>query len=333
MMLFVNAIVVILLMILTAFFSGSETGVYRLSRIRLRIGYEKKFPGYMTLFNLLKDGQGLILTLLLGTNLANYCLTSLVTMALLATLTDSHLAEIYTTAILTPVLFVFAELIPKNIFYFRADYLLPRFAWFIWIFDKAFTYTGAKVVLKKIASFISACLHLHVDTAKAIDVTQRHQVHQIIHETQEEGLLSQTQREMMTRLIDFPSISISSAMISLRETDKVPVDISRDQFIEHLKTSRFTRQLVYGTGPNDLLGYISIYDVLGTGQDFESIQTFVNPLPTLDKKTSVIEAINALRNQRERIALVVESLKKETHPLGIITVSDLVEEITGKLNV
>jgi len=332
-MLFVNAIVVILLVMLTAFFSGSETGVYRLSRIRLRIGYEKRIAGYLTLFKLLKDGQGLIFTLLLGTNLSNYCLTSLVTMALLATLTDSHLAEIYATAILTPILFVFAELIPKNIFYFRADYLLPRLAWFIWIFDKAFTYTGAKVILKKIASFISACLRLQVDTAKAIDVTQRHQVHQIIHETQEEGLLSQTQREMMTRLIDFPSISVSSVMIPLRQADKVPVDISRTPFIEHLKTSLYTRQLVYGSHANDILGYISIYDVLGAGQDFQGVQVFVNPLPTLDKTTSVIEAINTLRNQRERIALVVETVKKETRPLGIITVSDLVEEITGELNV
>lgn len=333
MMLYLNAIIAIFLMILSAFFSGSETGVYRLSRIRLRIGYEKKIHGYVTLFKLLKDSQGLIFTLLLGTNLANYFLTTLFTMSILTIITDSHLAEIYTTAILTPVLFVFAELIPKNIFYFRADYLLPRLAWFIWIFDKGFTFSGAKAVLKKIASFISLCLRLQVDTARAIDTTQRHQVHQIIHETQEEGLLSQTQKEMMTRLIDFPSKAVSTVMISLRETDKVPAAISRSQFIEHLKNSRYTRQIVYGSRRDDILGYISIYDVLGTEQEFESIQPFINPLPTLDKKTSVIEAINILRNQRERIALVVDHLKKEVHPLGIITVSDLVEEITGELNV
>jgi CBS domain containing-hemolysin-like protein len=329
----VNIILMLLLLLLTAFFSGSETGVYRLSRIRLRIGYEKKIHAYITLFKLLKDGQGLILSLLLGTNLANYCLTSIVTMTFLSITTDSHMAEIYTTLLLTPVLFVFAELIPKNIFYFRADHLLPRFAWFIWIFDKGFTFSGIKIILKKIAAFISTCLRLQVDTAKAIDTTQRHQVHQIIHETQEEGLLSQTQREMMMRLIDFPSIAVSSVMIPLRQTDKIPVEISRDQFIQQLKESRFTRQIVYGTGPNDILGYISIYDVLSAEQDFRDIRAHLVPLPILDRKTTVIEAINVLRNRRERIALVVESARKQNCPLGIITISDLIEEITGELNV
>jgi CBS domain containing-hemolysin-like protein len=331
--LFLNIILIVSLMALSAFFSGSETGVYRLSRIRLRIRVEKGRSPYKILFNLLKDGQGLIFTLLLGNNLANYFLTSVVTMMILTRIDSQSMAQIYTTAMLTPVLFVFGELIPKNIFYFRADSLLPHFAWFIWGLDKIFTFSGIKIILKMISRLISAGLNLQVDTAKAIDVTQRHQVHQIIHETQEEGLLSQTQKEMMTRLIDFPSMAVSSVMIPLCQTDKVPVDISRAQFIEHLKTSRFTRQVVYGTGSNDILGYISIYDVLGTGDGFQGIQEFVNPLPTLDKKTSVIEAINTLRNRRERIAIVVESLKKETHPLGIITVADLVEEITGELNV
>lgn len=333
MTLLINAILAAILIVLTAFFSGSETGVYRLSRVRLRIGYEKGNRGYRTLFKLLKDGQGLIFSLLMGTNLANYFLTSLVTMAIFAQTNDHHRAEIVATAILTPVLFIFAELIPKNLLYFRADYLLPLFAGPIWFFDKVFTFSGAKIVLKKISNLISYCLRLDVDTAKAIDVTQRHQVHQIIHETQEEGLLSQAQREMMTRLIDFPSISVSSVMIHLRETDKVPVTISRDQFIEHLKKSRFTRQLVYGSNPNDILGYVSVYDVLADEQDFHGIQDFVTPLSTLEKKTSVIKAINLLRNRHERIALVVESPKKQNRPLGIITISDLIEEITGEFGI
>jgi CBS domain containing-hemolysin-like protein len=281
---------------------------------------------------LLKDGQGLILTLLLGNNLVNYFLTSVVTIAILTTINDKHMAEVYATAILTPVLFVFAELIPKNIMYFQADNLLPRFAWVIWGVDRIFTCTGAKIILKKIAKLISFCLHLQVDTAKAIDVTQRHQVHQIIHETQEEGLLSQTQREMMTRLIDFPSVSLSSVMISLQKADMIPVQTSRDGLIEHLKNSRFTRQLVYENQPGNIVGYISIYDVLGSGRNFRDVRDFIIPLMKLDKKSSVIDAINQLRNRPERIALVVESAKKEVRPAGLITISDLVEEITGELN-
>ena len=324
---------ILLLMLLSAFFSGSETGVYRLSRVRVRIGYEKKNRSYQILHKLLKDGQGLILTLLLGNNLVNYFLTSLVTVSFLTRIEDPHMAEVYATAVLTPTLFIFAELIPKNIMYYQADRLLPRFSWFIWSVDRVFTFSGSKGLLKKISNGIAFCFRLHMDAAKAIDVSKRHQVRQIIHETQEEGLLSQTQREMMTRLINFPSISVASVMIALRDTHKIPVTIAHGDLIEHLRKSPFTRQLVYGQTPHDVLGYVTIYDVLSGEPGKQQVHDNIIPLQILDKNTSVIEAINGMRNRRERIALVVETIKKETRPLGIITIADLVEEITGELNI
>lgn len=328
----VNIIIIALLLILSAFFSGSETGVYRLSRVRLRIGLEKGKRSYKILYNLLKDGQGLILTLLLGNNLVNYFLTGAVTIIILTIINDADMAEIYATAILTPVLFIFAELIPKNMLYYQADNLLPRFAWLIWIIDKLFTYSGAKAILKIISNLFSSVLNLHVDSARAIDASRRHQVHQIIHETREEGLLSQAQREMMTRLVDFPSVPIASVMIPLREVHAIPVSISYEDFIRHLNESHFTRQLVYGDNPDDILGVVSIYDLLATTPNNKSIHGLIDPLLTLDKKTSVIKAINLMRNHRQRIALVTELSKKESRPVGMITISDLVEEITGELN-
>ena len=324
---------IVLLILLSAFFSGSETGVYRLSRVRVRIGYEKGKRSYQVLFKLLKDGQGLILTLLLGNNLVNYFLTSLVTVAFLTRIEDPHLAEVYATVALTPTLFIFGELIPKNLMYYQADQLLPRCSWFIWGVDRLFLFSGVKGLLKKISTVLSRLFCLQMDTAKAIDMSHRHQVRQIIHETQEEGLLSQTQREMMTRLMNFPSISVASVMIHLRDTHKIPVSISHNDLLAHLAKSPFTRQVVYGESPMDILGYVTIYDVLSTEPGKKRIQENLIHLQTMDKKTSVIEAINRMRNRRERIALVVETVRKETRPVGIITIADLVEEITGELNV
>lgn len=332
MMLIFNVTLIALLLVLSAFFSGSETGVYRISRVRLRIGLEQGKRTYKLLFSLLKDGQGLILTLLLGNNLVNYFLTGSVTFIILTQVENVHLAEVYSTAILTPVLFIFAELIPKNLMYYRADKLLPNFAWLIWSIDKIFTFSGAKAILKKITNLISFCFNLQVDSAKAIDVSHRHQVHQIIHETQEEGLLSQSQREMMTRLVDFPSVPISSVMIPLHNVHKIPASMAFEDFIAHLPKSHFTRQLVYGDRPTEILGYVTVYDVLAGGPG-KGIREHVEPILSLDKKTSVIKAINLMRNQRKKIALVTEPSKKGMRPVGMITIVDLIEEITGEMNI
>ena len=330
-MIFAKYLLIVFLLVLCGFFAGSETGVYRLSRLRLRIGADKGIRSYKILFKLVKDGQGLILSLLLGNNLVNYFLTSVVTLIILQRVTDHHWAEIYATAILTPVVFIFGELIPKNLFYYRADALLPRFAWAVWFFDGLFTYSGAKSVVRGVSTLISLCLRLPVDTAKAVDVTQRHQVQQIIHETREEGLLSEAQKEMMSRLIDVPTVSVGSVMIRLEDAEKVSVCSSRSDLLEHLKQSRFTRQLVLGDTPTDILGYISIFETLAEEQPFDTLRDHVVPLPQIDKNKSVIEAIDFIRNQKARIALVVESRKLKTYPVGLITLTDLIEEVIGEL--
>ena len=139
-------------------------------------------------------------------------------------------------------------------------------------------------MLKKLSYLTCLVLRLNVDTSRALDATQRHQVHQIIRETQEEGLLSQSQREMMTRLIDFPTMPVSSVMIGLQDVHKIPVSLSQKAFVEHLKESHFTRQFVYGNKPDDILGFVSIYDVLSLNQDFQNLRDCIKPLIKIDRE-------------------------------------------------
>ena len=133
MMLLTQFILIFLLVLLSAFFAGTETGIYRISRFQIRVGSEKGNPLYKMLFRILQDGQGLILSLLLGNNLVNNLLTGLVTFMFLQTVSEEHLAGIYATAVLTPVLFVFGEMIPKNLFYYKANTLVPAMAWLNWL--------------------------------------------------------------------------------------------------------------------------------------------------------------------------------------------------------
>ena len=114
--------------LLGGLFSGSETGLYQLSRLRLRLGIEKKQLPFVILGRCLHDSSGLLLSLLIGNNLVNYLATSLVTTAFLGRLGAEfeHRAEFLATLVMVPILFVFSELIPKNLFFLscgRADAL------------------------------------------------------------------------------------------------------------------------------------------------------------------------------------------------------------------
>jgi putative hemolysin len=322
-------ILVFLLLLLSAFFAGTETGIYRISRFQIRIGSEKGRPSYKMLFRILQDGQGLILSLLLGNNLVNNLLTGLLTFMFLQLSSGERLAGIYATVVLTPVLFVFGEMIPKNIFYYKANTLVPAMAWLNWFFYRLFTLTGAVWLLKSCSRILSYLFRLKIDTTKVVDASKRHQVHQIIHETREEGILSHAQKKMMNRLIEIPHMSVGEAMVKLRDVEMVPVDTNREGLLDHLRKSRFTRQLVYRTDPTQILGFIHIYQTLGNGEPVTDLTNEITALLEVDRNVSVTDAINLLRDRHERMALVLASGRKGKHPVGIITISDLIEEITG----
>ena len=331
MILLTQFILIFLLIVLSAFFAGTETGIYRISRFQIRVGREKGRPSYKTLFQILQDGQGLILSLLLGNNLVNNLLTGLVTFMFLQIASEERLAGIYATVVLTPVLFVFGEMIPKNLFYYKANSFVPAMAWLNWFFYRLFTLTGAVWLLKSCSRILSLVFRLKIDTTEVVDASKRHQVHQIIHETREEGILSSTQKEMMNRLIDIPHRPVSEAMVHLRDVEMVSVDTNREGLLEHLKKKRFTRQLVYQANRNQILGYIHIYQTLGKSGPLPDLANNTTALLEMDRNVSIIDAINLLRDRHERMALVVDSARKENRPVGIITISDLIEELIGEM--
>jgi CBS domain containing-hemolysin-like protein len=317
------------LIALSAFFSGSETGFYRLSRFRLRLGVEQKRPFFRTLSNLIREGQSLVMAILIGNNLVNYLLTSIVTLIFFRRLSDQRLAELYTTVLVTPILFVFGEMIPKILFYHWADILIPRLTWLLWFSHKVFTLTGAVAALRWLSDRITRLFHLSSDTATAVDATQRHQVSQIIHETREEGLLSDVQREMIERLLKIPNVLLQSLMIPIRDVEKIVVQTNRSMLLKHLAETVHALQPVFLPG-GEVIGYVSIYDVLGGEQEFSDLRSFVRPIVPLAPTCSAIDAMNTLCRKREKIALIQSPQSKQ--PLGIITLTDLVEELTGELS-
>jgi len=132
--------------LLSGLFAGAETGVYQLNRLRLRLGIEKKIFSFMLLGRTLKDSNALLISLLVGTNLSYYIVTSLVTFILLGQVKTEHSAELFAAFITAPVLFVFAELIPKSLFFYRSDTLMPAVAPILFFSHKIFHLSGIVTV-------------------------------------------------------------------------------------------------------------------------------------------------------------------------------------------
>ena len=325
-------LIVVFFIILGGLFAGAETGVYQLSRLRLRLGVENKRPLFIILDKSLRDSPGLIVSTLLGTNLAHYLATSIVTLLLLAQLKAEHAAELLATALTAPLLFIFSELIPKNLFFYHADALMPCISPFLYVSHKIFTWCGLVPLLKnlsRVGARLTAEPAAYKTTATAV---HRPHVSAIFRETQEEDFLSSVQTDIMGRLAGISHLTIKTAMIPVNKVQMVDVTTDRPALFKQLAKSAFTRLPVYEHKFETIIGFINIYECLSSSEQFADLRSFIKPIRKLSEETTVTEALNIMQTENRKIVLVTKpGHAGRERPIGIVTMKDLVEELLGEL--
>jgi len=325
-------IAVVVLVLLAAFFSGTETGIYRLSRFRLRLGLEQRRSLFGVLDKLMADSPAVIFSTLLGANLAESFAAALVTYMFLRANIPQANAEFYATLIMTPTLFVFAELLPKNIYFYMADWLMPRLAPFAFVIHRIFVMSGAVGLFKLFSRLFALLAGAPVVSEQIVSAAQRHHIRQIIQETQEEGMLSPIQTQIMERLVNIPTVQLGSVIVPLSRVRMLPLESQRADLLNALKETPFRHLAIYQKDNTNIVGYIDIYDTLSAQNDFSTLEPFIKQFTLLNADVPVIKALNAMRNRHLQIALVAR-FDRHGHsmPLGIVTMKDLVEELIGEL--
>ena len=324
--------VVVFFVILAGFFSGAETGIYQLSRLRLRLGVEKKKLPFVALGKAMRDGPSLLLSTLIGTSLAHYFATSIVTLMLQNRVQVEHTAELFATLIIAPTLFVFSELIPKNLFFYRADALMPALGPFLFAFQKLLTLSGIVPLLKFITRLFARLTGTRPSAMAVISDAREHHIDAILRETREEGFLSPIQTDIMNRIVTVPNIRIRSVMTPINKVRMVPRDSDRAALLDMLKKHAFTRLLVYESRPDNIVGFVNIYEVLSSSGSFTDLGGYLKPIQRLSPDTTVFETIDIMRREKLQIVLVTRAGHLgRAKPLGIVTMKDVVEELLGEL--
>lgn len=323
------ALALALLLFLSAVFSGSETGFYGLSRLRIEAEAQEGRLSARLVRLLIKDEIGLLITLLIANNLALELLTHLV---------DSRLSrfemiptwghELVATAVLTPFVFFLAELVPKDLFLRRADRLFMLFAPLIGL---------ARIVFLPLSAplrFLAAGLErlLAVQRSELTSALGREQVLELLREGRRSGALSPEAEKLALNVLDLRKKTVGSVMVSWDEVETVDLDRPEEERRRRVLESGFSRlPAVRRTGAATVVdGYVLQLDVLGevvksggpTGTD-----AHLRPITVLPPELPVDRALARLRLEGQRMALVGETAA----PAGIVTLKDLVQTISGDL--
>lgn len=312
------------LVVLSGFFSGSETAVVSASRARLESLAAEGKRDARAAVRLLADMQGTIAFLLVGTNLCNVGASALGT-ALAVGISAKHGAAL-ATAVMTPLILVVGEILPKALYRGRPTRLLrlsaaPMLVTRVILAPAVAITTGA----------VRALLSLFpMSKAEQRPVFRRDDLENLfLYGTVRGEPGSPPSGEwfrMAGRALELGRRSTAEAMIPLRPERTCPVDGSVGDALARFRAGGM-RYLAAISAGGQVEGFIAAKSLLGEDPT-APIAAFVRPAYVLDPSDRLDEAIQGFRRHQQSIALV---RNKEGRSLGLVTTEDVLEEIVGEL--
>ncbi len=308
--------------VMMGLYSGSELGLYVMNKVRLELRASRGERAAMRLARRLQRQNHLLAVLLIATNLHGYLATFSIS-TLLLRLGFASQAQWLTIAVMTPVLFVFADALPKTIFRRFAERLVYRLSGMVVFADYLFTFTGLSILVR---SFGEVLLKLARRKPASVENEFRHSPLALaLDEGHAAGALTLMQTQMAERAVHLRDVRLGNVMTPRKQVTTISAGASNDALRETIAACDYSRIPVLAG--DDIVGVVDVYDVLTdpAGGGLDAWQKA--PLRLL-ASMPVAEAMCSLQRTRHSMAVVVDQTKAY---LGIVTVKDIVEEIVGEL--
>ncbi len=305
-----------------AMFCGLETGIYVLNKVRLELRCERGQSRARHLRDLLKSPHNLLATILIGTNIAGYLTTFAASGIFLLTGTGVR-TEYYTIALTTPLLFVFAESVPKNVFRRGSERLTYRFSWVLRTAKQVFTVVG---LVPLVRGFSTGLIRLIPGVRQASPLANAG-IAAALAESHVTGLLTHNQLAIADRIMNISNVALKEAMQPMEKVVKAPVEITRDELARLFRAHSFSRLPLMED--DRVRGICDMYQALSDPAE-KPPADYMTPALLLDQASPVTDAILTMQREKAVMAVVGGPDPSEA-PMGIVTLKDLVEPIVGKL--
>lgn len=308
----------------SALFSGVETGIYTVNRVRLHLRDHQGQRSAQVLRHLLNRPTATLGTLLIGNNVANYMGSSALTVIVTAAGAGELQAIALNVALVTPLLFIFGETLPKDLFSAHADRLTYFFARPLLWLRRLCTVTGLLPLILLVSRGVSALLRMPASTQP---FHPRRMVGSLVREAAGHGVLSDEQSAIVERVLALAGDRVRDEMVPWPAVVKVSVTDPPARLWELADTTSFSRFPALD-GAGKVVGVVSLYDaLLHLPEECPPIAELARPVPALGPGEPLRAALAKLQREHARLALVAE----RGQTLGIVTIKDLVEPITGEL--
>lgn len=319
-----KVIVLVVCLILSAFFSSSETALTSLSKIRLRAMVDENVKNAKLIQKITDNPGKLLSAILIGNNIVNIGASSLGTV--IATDLFGNSGVGIATGVLTLLVLVFGEVTPKSF----ASENTEKVSCFCAkpIAFCMFVFTPFIFLLNIITGIIFKLIGSQKNNAPAVTENELRTMVDVSHE---EGVIEVDEREMITNVVDFRSSTAEEIMIPRIDIVAIPDDMPYNEVVKVFKEKRFTRLPVYNETNDHIVGTLSFKDIMLL-DDIETDKFKVSDYmrePYFTYETKQCSKLFAnMKCESISMAIVLDEYGGTA---GIVTLQDLIQEIVGEI--
>jgi Mg2+/Co2+ transporter CorB len=314
----------VVMILLSAFFSGSETAMMSLNRYRLRHLVKNKHRGAMLTQALLSRPDRLIGLILLGNNFVNIAASSLTTIIFYRIMGETGIA--IGAGLLTLVILIFGEVTPKTLAIMHPERIAFPVAYILTpllrlMYPIVWLTNGISNSLIKIFGI--------TPQETAMQQLSRDELRTVVNEAG--ALIPRRHQRMLLSILDLENVTVEDIVIPRNEIVGIDLDNDIDEILRLLTTSQHTRLPIYRENIDQVLGIIHVRNALHLiaqkNLSKETLQDIAREAYFVPEGTSLHTQLLNFQRQKRRIALVVDEYGDI---LGLVTLEDILEEIVGE---
>ncbi len=320
----IQLLFVVVLLMLSAFFSSAETALTTSNKIRLKGLADEGDKRAKRVLEITGDSGKMLSAILIGNNIVNLSASSIAT-ALAIKLFGNAGAGI-ATGTLTILVLIFGEISPKTLATIHADKIALAYSGVIWGLMKVLT--PVIFIINKLSIGFLRLLRVNVSN-EPVPLTEA-ELRTIVDVGHQTGVIEQEEHEMINNVFDFGDSQAKEIMVPRIDMTFADINSSYEELINIFRTDKFTRLPIYEDSIDNVIGIINMKDLLlyETSKDSFSVRSILRkPYYTYEHKKTV-ELLIEMKKSSFNIAIVLDEYGVTA---GLITLEDILEEIVGEI--
>jgi CBS domain containing-hemolysin-like protein len=310
----------------SAFFSSSEIAMFGLESHRVDSLVEEGVPGASLVEDLLDDPHRLLVTILVGNNIANVAMSSIATWLFGFYLSEGQ-AVLAATFGITTVVLLFGESAPKSYAVEHTE------SWSLRIARPLKWAERLLLPLIVVFDYLTQVINRITGGGSAIEdsYVTRDEIQNMIRTGEREGVIEEEEREMLQRIFRFNQTIAKEVMTPRLDMTAVPKDATVEEAIEECVQSDHERVPVYEGNLDNIIGVVNIRNLVRAahyGEGVPTLEDLVQPTLHVPESKNVDELLEEIQENRLRMVIVIDEFGTTE---GLITMEDMVEEIVGDI--